>query len=58
MKNKYRKYYEAVLDIFNNKRIPEFTEDIENIPNLDDLRKENKCSNPKELMEIYPVLLE
>lgn len=57
VEDKYKKYYEAVIDIFNNKRIPDFTEDIENIPDLDDLGKENKC-NPKELREIYPVLLE
>ena len=29
---KYKKYYNAIIDIFNNKRIPDFTEDIENIP--------------------------
>lgn len=56
VKDPYKKYYEAILDIFNNKRIPDFTEDIENI-DLDDLGRENKC-NPKELREVYPVLLE
>lgn len=54
---KYKKYYQAVIDIFNNKSIPDFTEDIENIPDIDDFGKEDKC-NPKELREIYPVLLQ
>lgn len=53
----YRRYYQAVIDIFNNKRIPDFTEDIENIPDLDDSGKEDKC-NPKELREVYPILVE
>lgn len=54
---KYKKYYEAVINIFNNKRIPDFTDDIENIPDLNDSGKEDKC-NPKELRDVYPVLLE
>ena len=54
---KYKKYYQSIIDIFNNKIIPDFSEDINNISGIDDLGKEQKC-NPKELREVYPILLE
>ena len=57
VRKEYKKYYQAVIDIFYNKRIPDFTEDIENIPDIDDFGKEDRC-NPKELRDVYPVLLE
>ena len=57
VRKEYKKYYQAVIDIFDNKRIPDFTEDIENIPDIDDFGREDRC-NPKELRDVYPVLLE
>ena len=57
VERKYKKYYQSIIDIFNNKRIPDFSEDIENIPDIDDTGREDKC-NPKELREVYPVLLD
>ena len=57
VEDKYKKYYQAVIDIFYNKPIPDFADDIDNISDIDDYGKEDKC-NPKELREVYPVLLE
>ena len=53
----YKKYYSAVIDIFNNKPIPNFDNDIEKIEGIYDKGKEDKC-NPKILKDIYPILLE
>ena len=53
----YKKYYSAVIDIFNNKPIPNFDNDIEKIEGICDKGKEDKC-NPKILKDIYPILLE
>jgi len=53
----YKKYYSAVIDIFNNKPIPNFDNDIEKIEGIYDKGKEDKC-NPKMLKDIYPILLE
>lgn len=57
VEEKYQKYYLAVIGILENKPIPDFTSDIENIPDINDLGREDKC-NPKILREVYPVLLE
>ena len=54
---KYKKFYQSIIDILNNKNIPDFSDDIDNISGIDDLGREKKC-NPKELREVYPVLLE
>lgn len=53
----YQKYYQAIIDILNNKIIQDFSEDIDNISGIDDIGREQKC-NPKELREVYPILLE
>ena len=53
----YKKYYSAVIGIFNNKPIPNFDNDIEKIEGIYDKGKEDKC-NPKILKDIYPILLE
>ena len=56
VENKYKKYYQAIIDIFNGKEIPNFDEDINNIPDLDDGEKKD-CCNPKYIRDIYPILL-
>lgn len=53
----YKKFYQSIIDILNNKNIPDFSDDIDNISEIDDAGREKKC-NPKELREVYPVLLE
>lgn len=53
----YKKYYSAVIGIFNNKPIPNFDNDIEKIEGIYDKGKEDKC-NPKILKDVYPILLE
>ena len=57
VEDKYKKYYQAVINIFYNKPIPDFEDDIDNISEIDDYGKEDKC-NPKELRQVYPILLE
>lgn len=54
--SKYKKYYIAIIDLLNGKPIPDFSEDFENLSGINDLGKDNKC-NPKELRDIYPILL-
>ena len=54
--NYYSKYFGAIINIMNNKPIPNFDLDVNNL-NIKDKNRETKC-NPKELQQIYPILLQ
>ena len=56
VKKEYKKYYQAIIDIFNGKEIPNFDEDVENISNLNDDGRKDSC-NPRYIRDIYPILL-
>ena len=51
----YAKYFGSIINILNDKSIPNFDADINSL-NIKDKNREKKC-NPKELQQIYPVLL-
>ena len=54
--NYYSKYFGAIINIMNDKPIPNFDLDVNSL-NIKDKNRETKC-NPKELQQIYPILLQ
>ena len=54
--NYYSKFFRAIISILNDKPIPNFDSDVDNL-DINDKNREKKC-NPKELQQIYPILLE
>lgn len=53
--NHYAKYFGAIINILNDKPIPNFDADVNSL-SIKDKNREKKC-NPKELQQIYPILL-
>ena len=53
--NHYSRYFGSIINILNDRRIANFDADVENL-DIKDKNREKKC-NPRELQQIYPILL-